>query len=619
MTGDDVRSTIQKRDRHGAVRNGAEWLQLWSDPQSMKSGAELAEDRVALRLRRQLGLNLAAAARAVSEDAAFAITLEDSAEQAGVRLDGPMGDSDLAALRGQVDSVALFLRHHDPDVHAAARPEDVGVARLFDLLEVLRCEALGSRRLPGVGENLIGAHRARLERLDLDQAHLASLVPLAEALRMVVRDSLTGRATPSVDGSGFWMWDRWLRDRVTPEIDAIAAVQADQAAYGAAALSLIHACFAALEGRADGPVRRAPTPAGGTDPDGKGQGAEADEPADTDAIPGEAIFAEDERPEIAPALLRAARALGDAPPYRPYTTHHDEVVRAASLGRSADLRIARRKLEEKRATSRRELAHLVAQLQRRLMALQRRSWTFDLEEGLIDAARLDRVIVNPGFADAYKAEDESRFRDTAVTLLIDNSGSMRGKPIELACIAADMISAALEKCGVAVEVLGFTTVDWKGGRPAKDWAKAGRPTDPGRLNALRHIVYKAFDDPLRRARDALCVMLSDGILKENIDGEALAWAARRLAQRPEERRVLIVVSDGAPVDEATLRANDDPRLLDRHLREVIAGVQRGGQIELAAVGIRHDVAPYYARSVRIDRPEDLGVRLVSMLDEMVAR
>jgi cobaltochelatase CobT len=253
------------------------------------------------------------------------------------------------------------------------------------------------------------------------------------------------------------------------------------------------------------------------------------------------------------------------------------------------------------------------------MALQRRSWTFDLEEGLVDASRLDRVVVNPGFADAYKQEEESLFRDTAVTLLIDNSGSMRGKPIEIAATVAEMVAAALEQCSVAVEVLGFTTVGWRGGQSAQDWVRAGRPANPGRLNDLRHIVYKGADEPFRQARNNLAAMLASDLLKENVDGEALLWAARRLSSRAESRRVLIVVSDGAPVDQATLEANDDSQILDRHLREVIAGIERGGQIELAAIGIRHDVAGYYRRAVRVEKVEELGARLIEMLDRLVAR
>ena len=611
---DEIRSTIQKRDSKGRVRHGAEWLQLWSDPQSMRTKEEVAEDRARLSERRAFGRQLAAAGRGVADDAAFAISLSDLAGQAGLTLGPDTSPAEQAILRGRADSLALFARYHDPAVHSDLRPSDAAPARLFDLLEGLRCDALGARPYPGIEVNIRRAQIERLDRLDLLGAHLASLIPLAEALRMVVRDSLTARREPSIETAGFLMWDRWLRARVGPELAALAARVDDQRAFGAAALDLIGASIDALGGNAEGPRRRSLSDAAGENEEGEGaEAADGDE-----GRPGDAMFAE-EAEEVPPELLAAAAASMAEPPapYKAWSTAWDEVVHASAIGRTADARAARLKMEEKRAVYRRDLARLVVQLQRRLLSLQRRSWLFDLEEGLIDAARLDRVILNPGFADAYKAEDESPFRDTSVTLLIDNSGSMRGKPIELACIAADMIASALEKCSVGVEILGFTTADWRGGKPAKDWARSGRPAEPGRLNALRHIIYKSADEPLRRTRDSLSLMLSDDLLKENVDGEALAWAARRLAQRAASRKVLIVISDGAPVDEATLRGNSDPRILDRHLREVIGQIERAGQIELAAIGIKHDVSRTYRNAVVISRAEDLGARLVGLLDRMI--
>ena len=263
-------------------------------------------------------------------------------------------------------------------------------------------------------------------------------------------------------------------------------------------------------------------------------------------------------------------------------------------------------LEKRRAEFRRDFSRLVSRLQRKLLARQTRNWSFDLDEGLVDASRLDRVVVNPGFASAYKQEQESEFRDTVVSILIDNSGSMRGKPIEIACLASDMIAAALERCSVSCEILGFTTRGWKGGEAAKDWARAGRPENPGRLNDTLHIIYKSADEPMRRVRLAVCGMLDRSILKENIDGEALLWASRRLLMRGESRKLLIVISDGAPVDQATVEENADKAILDRHLREVIAQIEATGTIELAAIGVKHEVAGYYATASRSTRSSRLG-------------
>jgi cobaltochelatase CobT len=301
-----------------------------------------------------------------------------------------------------------------------------------------------------------------------------------------------------------------------------------------------------------------------------------------------------------------------------FATAHDRIARPADLVDLATLRAARASLDQRRADFRRDLARLVMRLQRRLLARQIRDWSFDLEEGLIDAARLDRVIVNPGFANAYKEERESEFRDSAVFILIDNSGSMRGKPIEIACLVSDLISAALERCSIACEILGFTTRGWKGGQSMRDWVRAGRPPNPGRLNDLLHIIYKSAEEPVRRSRVNLCAMLDTSLLKENVDGEALVWASRRLLSRREQRKVLIVISDGAPVDQATLENNADKEILDRHLRQVIAEIENTSGIELAAIGVKHDVRRYYGNSIQIENIESLGTSLIAMIDKLLS-
>ncbi len=620
MPDEDIRSTILKRDARGEVRNGAEWLALWSDPTSMQSRSERRDSAAQERHRMELAAQLAAAARSLSDRPDVDVQVGDAGDaDMGLRAGlAELTDDRMPALRGRIDSASLFLRFHDPAIHAEAAPERPGERRLFDLLELLRCEALGAARFPGIAENLVAAHRARLERSDLLGAHLASLVPLEEALRMVVGDTLVGRADPSVPTSGFWMWDRWMRERLEPALDTLKERTTDQARYAIAANGFIVALYRALEGRGEGPVRREISNRASAGPEeGDGEGIETEGKEDEGFEPGpEALAGEDAEP-LWPLL--EVPAVAARQPYRAYTTQYDQVARAEDLVPQEVMRRAQETLEKKRGAAKRMLARLVAQLQRRLMTKQTRSWTFDLEEGLVDASRLDRVIVNPGFADAYKQEEESLFRDTCVTLLIDNSGSMRGKTIELAAVAADLVCAALENCSVATEVLGFTTRGWKGGQSGETWKRAGRPENPGRLNDLLHIVYKAADEPYRRARLNLCGMLSADLLKENIDGEALAWAARRLLLRPEQRRILIVVSDGAPVDQATIEANADKDILDRHLRQVVDEIERGGQIELAAIGVRHDVDRYYRSARRINTVEDLGPALVGALDALLMR
>ncbi|MDR3475265.1 MAG: cobaltochelatase subunit CobT [Devosia sp.] len=620
MPEEAVRSTTLKRDEKGQIRHGAEWLALWSDPDSMRSRAELSEKRSSERHQLELASQLSAAARSLAARNDIDVQIGEADAAGGLRADlDELQEANMPALRGRIDSAALFLRFHDPALHAALAPDTPGDRRLFNLLELLRCEASGARRLRGVGDNLVAAHRARLAKSDLLGAHLAALIPLEEAIRMVVGDALLGRDDPSIATSGFWMWDRWMHQRLQPELDALVASADDQSAYAHQSRRFIDALYAALHGKGEGPLRREiSNRAGGGPEEGDLDQGPSQTSEDNSFEPGpEALVGDEDAASIWPVL-----EVPPSPsrlPYRAYTTRHDQTARAEDLVPQQAMRQAQEALESRRSNSKRALGRLVTQLQRRLMARQTRSWTFDLEEGLVDASRLDRVIVNPGFADAYKQEEESQFHDTCVTLLIDNSGSMRGKTIELACVAADLICAAMENCTVSTEVLGFTTMGWKGGQSAQEWLRAGRPANPGRLNDLLHIIYKSADEPYRRARLNLCAMVSPDLLKENIDGEALAWAARRLMGRIEQRRILMVISDGAPVDQATIEANDDKEILDRHLREVIGEIERNGQIELVAIGVRHSVDQYYRSARRIDAIDDLGPALIGALDTLLMR
>jgi cobaltochelatase CobT len=313
--------------------------------------------------------------------------------------------------------------------------------------------------------------------------------------------------------------------------------------------------------------------------------------------------------------VRPNRPVPDLSPqfdYKPWTTHYDEVVLASDLCDADELARLRGYLDQQLVHLQSAVSKLANRLQRRLMAQQSRSWDFDQDEGMLDAARLARVIVNPTQSLSYKIERETDFRDTVVTLLIDNSGSMRGRPISIAAISADILARTLERCGVKTEILGFTTRAWKGGQARETWLAAGRPPQPGRLNDVRHIIYKRADEPWRRARTALGLMMREGLLKENIDGEALLWAHARLMARPEERRVLMVISDGAPVDDSTLSVNSGS-YLERHLRQVIGWIEGKSPVELVAIGIGHDVTRYYSRAVTIMDAEQLGGTIVEQL------
>jgi cobaltochelatase CobT len=498
--------------------------------------------------------------------------------------------------------------------HEKIATSDRSERGLFDLCEEVRCEALGALRFPGVVNHLAACQRERLRKADLINAHLASLIPLAEGLRMVLRDHLLLLPEPSIAGSGFWMWDRWIRARYSSHLIALRSEMANQASYASLARDLIGELLVEL-GSSDGRARRfQPTERTGTD-DATGRGAES--PVDDDAgsivRPGGLLEMD---PEDAVQVSKK-HPVAKPPPYAVFTSAHDLVAPSTDLTDVVDLRKERALLEKRRAEYRRDLGRLVLRLQRRLLAQQMRTWSFDLDDGLVDASRLDRVIVDPGFGSIYKQEEETEFRDTVVSILIDNSGSMRGKPIELACVAADLISAALERCGVSCEILGFTTRGWSGGQSARDWAAAGRPLNPGRLNDTLHVIYKAADEPVRRSRLAVCGMLNGSILKENIDGEALLWASRRLLARRESRKVLIVISDGAPADQATLEENEDKSILDRNLRDVILEIENSGCIELAALGVKHDVSGYYRNQVYIENLEQIGDSLVRIIDNLL--
>ncbi|MCI5049791.1 MAG: hypothetical protein MRY32_05605, partial [Rickettsiales bacterium] len=313
------------------------------------------------------------------------------------------------------------------------------------------------------------------------------------------------------------------------------------------------------------------------------------------------------RPSVTP--------MKQAEPYKIFTNDFDEVIEADQLASCEEMDTYRQQLDEKLKQYQNVHSRLAARLQRLLLARQQREWLYDLEDGLIDNARLARLIVHPDMREIYKQEQESDFRDSVVSLLIDNSGSMRGRPITIAALSADILARTLERCGVKIEILGFTTRDWKGGQARKRWEQSGRRRSPGRLNDLRHIIYKSADMRLNKTRRNLGLMLKDGVLKENIDGEALLWAHERLLARPEQRRILMVISDGAPVDDSTLSINSSG-YLDRHLRDVIDGIENRSDVELVAIGIGHDVTRYYKRAVTIHEVEQLGDTMMKEITKL---
>ena len=588
---------------------------------------------------------LAGATRAIAQDAeAEVVFASDASGQspgkvARVVSPGPSLEPRLVAeARGAADALALRLRHHDPRLHHARAPAADGEARaVFDALEMARVEALGAKAMDGVRANLNDLVDARVRMDAITRARTSEEVPLATAVGLLARQRLTGEAPPDSARKGLDLVAPWIEEKAGAELDALALTIDDQTSFATLSRRLLEDLeLADLDepsdqspeegGDEDQGDDQGPDEADDVDSDGssggdmemrseeteqdEGEDESADSEADVDE--GEATSGQEGADQARASSQR--RNWPDEPvtDYRPFTTRFDEIVAASELCDEEELGRLRAYLDQQMTSLGGVVTRLANRLQRRLMAQQARSWDFDQEEGLLDAARLARVIASPGHSLSYKIERDTEFKDTVVSLLIDNSGSMRGRPISIAATCADVLARTLERCGVATEILGFTTRGWKGGQSRELWLSEGRPPLPGRLNDLRHILYKRADQPYRHARKSLGLMMREGLLKENIDGEALLWAHNRLLARPEERRILLVISDGAPVDDSTASANGGT-YLEKHLRQVIGWIEGRSPVELAAIGIGHDVTRYYERAVTIMDAEQLGGALIEQL------
>ncbi|MBS0561607.1 MAG: cobaltochelatase subunit CobT [Proteobacteria bacterium] len=547
--------------------------------------------------------------------------------------------NEMARLRGQADALALRLRHHDDAVHAQRMPARREAKDAYDLLEQARVEVVGARHMAGVAANLRAKLAEECEAEGYDRMTRKDQLPVAQALALLAREKMSGEESPATVQRILNQWREGLGEDAKQAIADMGAALDDQTSFARAARRLLAAMdLAEAEAEADTDENTEDNEDGGeqsgqqdNSQDGEGQSQSESESmlgAQPEEMEGEAAEDDgsDESEEDAAAAEgedrpggpqpRRERAVPDSEHvYRAFTRNFDEEVLAEDLCDPDELARLRQQLDQQLQHLQGVISKLANRLQRRLLAQQTRAWEFDLEEGLLDAGRLSRVVVNPMQALSYKRELDTEFRDTVVTLLIDNSGSMRGRPITVAAMCGDILARTLERCAVKVEVLGFTTRAWKGGQSRERWVQEGKPRNPGRLNDLRHIVYKAADAPWRRARKNLGLMLREGLLKENIDGEALLWAYRRLLVRPEHRRILMVISDGAPVDDSTLSVNPG-NYLEKHLREVIRDIESRDLVELIAIGIGHDVTRYYRRAVTIVDAEELGGTMMKKLTEL---
>lgn len=553
-----------------------------------------------------------------------------------------LNPQDVAIIRGHSDSMALRLACHDAGVHRRLAPEGQAARAVFDAVEQARVESIGSRRMTGVASNVTAMledryHRGGKYEEITDRAD----APIEDAVALLVRERLTGLKPPPAARKIVDLWRDFIEERAGRDLDGLLRNVENQRTFARSVRELLSSLEMADEASLD------PNDAdseddnessqdqeqseGDAEEQAQGERAEievsedasedieegAQEAADapTGELPDEADEADSEEASEAwrPPPSRANEPRG--PDYRAFTAKFDEVVHAEDLCDPDELTRLRAYLDKQLAHLQGVVGRLANRLQRRLLAQQNRAWEFDLEEGMLDPARLPRVVIDAFQPLSFKQEKDTNFRDTVVSLLLDNSGSMRGRPITVAATCADILARTLERCGVKVEILGFTTRAWKGGQSRELWLQSGKPANPGRLNDLRHIVYKSADAPWRRARRNLGLMMREGLLKENIDGEALDWAHKRLLGRPEQRRILMVISDGAPVDDSTLSVNPG-NYLERHLRFVIEDIETRSPVELIAIGIGHDVTRYYRRAVTIVDAEELGGVMTEKLAEL---
>ncbi len=589
--------------------------------------------------------------RAVSGDAEVEVTFANERPgMTGERIRLPElskrpSPAEVALTRGLGDSMALRKACHDARIHATMSPQGADARAIFDAVEQARVEAIGSNRMHGMAQNLNVMLTEKYAKANFGAITRQADAPLEEAVALIVREKLTGQAPPASAGKVLDLWRDFIEDKAGKDMEGLSSAINDQQAFSRVVRNMLASMNVAEQyGEDENEPDDSETPEdenqprsdeqednnsqedAGDDSAPADENETSDEQMDEGEMDGAEISDDDlvdddgdetEKPGEVRRPNQPFSDFNEKVDYSVFTQEFDETITAEELCDEAELDRLRAFLDKQLAHLQGAVGRLANRLQRRLMAQQNRAWEFDLEEGYLDSARLQRIIIDPMQPLSFKREKDTTFRDTVVTLLIDNSGSMRGRPITVAATCADILARTLERCGVKVEILGFTTKAWKGGQSREKWLGSGKPQSPGRLNDLRHIIYKAADAPWRRARRNLGLMMREGLLKENIDGEALIWAHDRLLARPEQRRILMMISDGAPVDDSTLSVNPG-NYLERHLRAVIEQIETRSPVELLAIGIGHDVTRYYRRAVTIVDADELAGAMTEQLASLFA-
>ncbi|WP_273719738.1 MULTISPECIES: cobaltochelatase subunit CobT [unclassified Bartonella] len=552
-------------------------------------------------------------------------------------------DKDITISRGLGDSMALRTAWHDKHIHQQFSPRESTARAIFDALEQTRVEAIGTLSMEGIAQNLDGMLADKYQRAHYQKIRSQSEAPIQEAIALLLREKITKRPPPKEAGSVLELWRQEIEQKAATELNELTHHVHDQHAFARIVRQmLVTLKMAAQFEETSSNINNqkstnACEPPNKTDNDSKKpkhtkneeQAATEQESDVQDKGKTKATKSNDNHKDAkeqergsrqkesshSKRLFTVSEQMERLADYKVFTRQFDEVLEATDFCSESELDHLRRYLDRQINHLQNIVGRLANRLQRRLMAQQNRNWTFDLEEGYLDTARLSRLIIDPMQPLSFKMESNTQFRDTVVSLLIDNSGSMRGRPITVAASCADILTQTLERCGVKVEILGFTTKTWKGGQSREQWLRQNKPNHPGRLNDLCHIIYKNADTPWRRARRNLGLMMQEGLLKENIDGEALIWAHKRLLSRREQRRILMIISDGAPVDDSTLSVNSS-NYLEKHLRAVIQEIQTHSPIELIAIGIGHDVTRYYQHAVTIMNAEELANAITKQLESL---
>ncbi|WP_455477881.1 cobaltochelatase subunit CobT [Bartonella sp. B10] len=555
------------------------------------------------------------------------------------KLPQPTTDKDIAITRGLGDSIALRKAWHDNHIHKLFAPIESEALAVFDTLEQTRVEAIGTLAMKGIAQNLDAMLSDKYQKAHYKKVNTQSEAPIQEAIALLLREKITKRPPPKEAEPILELWRHSIEQKAAEELNELTHHIHNQYTFAQIVRKMLCTLkmAAQLEANTDNdsvnnkksvnrnreqnkkeeknkkhPQSEEQTTTkqeNDAQDRGKTQTTQLDNDTETEKKQKKAW---QEKHSKSKRFLAVSDSMEELNDYKVFTRQFDEILEATDFCTERELDHLRRNLDQQLNHLQKIVGRLANRLQRRLMAQQNRAWNFDLEEGYLDTARLPRLIIDPMQSLSFKMERNTQFRDTVVSLLIDNSGSMRGRPITVAASCADILAQTLERCGVKVEILGFTTKTWKGGKSREEWINQNKPYHPGRLNDLCHIIYKSADIPWRRARRNLGLMMQEGLLKENIDGEALIWAHQRLLSRHEQRRILMVISDGAPVDDSTLSVNCS-NYLEKHLRTVIQEIQTHSPVELIAIGIGHDVTRYYQRAVTIMNAEELANAITEQL------